>query len=100
MNTLNGLGKDYENLVMLIENRTTKISFQEVKAWLLNHEQRLLRQNSSSIFASLDPHPNTAFTTNTTKFRPPNRYNNFKNNQNNNNKKLSLTKCPKQPSTY
>ena len=28
MNILNGLGKDYENLVMLIENRTTKISFQ------------------------------------------------------------------------
>ena len=39
MNTLNDqLGNDYENLVMLIENRTTKISFQEVKAWLLNHE--------------------------------------------------------------
>lgn len=60
MHILNGLGRDYDKFVIVIHNRETQISFADLKAKLLTHEQWLKAQHLETSVA-LESVTNSAF---------------------------------------
>ncbi|KAI3935864.1 hypothetical protein MKW92_042353 [Papaver armeniacum] len=60
MYVLNGLGRDYDNFVISIHNRETPISFADLKAKVLTHEQWLKAQHLETTI-SLDSITNSLF---------------------------------------
>lgn len=54
--TLNGLGSEYGAFIITIENNTPPVSFTELRAKLLTHEQRLRRGYGTQSTAFSDPH--------------------------------------------
>ncbi|KAI3904097.1 hypothetical protein MKW92_026135 [Papaver armeniacum] len=60
MHILNGLGRDYDNVVIVIHNLETQISFADMKAKLLTHEQWLKAQQLET-YVALESVTNSTF---------------------------------------
>lgn len=67
MYVLNGLGRDYDNFVIFIQNRENPLSFGDLKEKILTHEQWLKAQHVETSVA-LESVTNSAFFTK--KFSP------------------------------
>ncbi|KAF8364905.1 hypothetical protein HHK36_033115 [Tetracentron sinense] len=58
--TLHGLSADYEAFITAVSNRVEPITFEELRAWLLQHEQRLAHLHPPS--AGSDAQPTALYT--------------------------------------